>query len=42
MLMINKCACLFILGKMYLFGPLVVILTQNKLSRPNYVDWKRN
>ena len=24
------------------FSPLVVILNQNKLTRSNYVDWKRN
>ena len=24
------------------FSPLVSILNQNKLTRPNYVDWKRN
>ena len=24
------------------FSPLVAILNQNKLTRPNYVDWKRN
>ena len=24
------------------FGPLVVILNQNKLTGSNYVDWKRN
>ena len=24
------------------FNPLVTILNQNKLTRSNYVDWKRN
>ena len=24
------------------FSPLVAILNQNKLTRSNYVDWKRN
>ena len=24
------------------FSPLVTILNQNKLTRSNYVDWKRN
>ena len=24
------------------FSPLVAILNQNKLTSPNYVDWKRN
>ena len=24
------------------FSPLVIILNQNKLTRSNYVDWKRN
>ncbi|XP_075112255.1 uncharacterized protein LOC142182160 [Nicotiana tabacum] len=27
---------------MIVFNPLTVILTQNKLEGPNYVDWKRN
>ena len=27
---------------MALFSPLVAILNQNKLTRSNYVDWKRN
>ena len=25
-----------------LFNPLAIILNQNKLIEPNYVDWKRN
>ena len=24
------------------FSPLIAILNQNKLTRSNYVDWKRN
>ena len=24
------------------FNPLAIIINQNKLTRPNYVDWKRN
>ena len=24
------------------FNPLAVILKENKLIRPNYIDWKRN
>ena len=24
------------------FNPLSVILKENKLTRPNYIDWKRN
>ena len=24
------------------FNPLFVILKENKLTRPNYIDWKRN
>ena len=24
------------------FRPLIAILNQNELTRPNYVDWKRN
>ena len=24
------------------FNPLVVILKENKLIEPNYIDWKRN
>lgn len=24
------------------FNPIAIILNQNKLTRPNYVDWKRN
>ena len=24
------------------FSPLVTILNQNKLTRSNYIDWKRN
>ena len=25
-----------------LFNPLVIILNQNRFTRPNYMDWKRN
>ena len=27
---------------MALFSPLVTILNQNKLTGPNFVDWRRN
>ena len=32
----------FFYDSQMLFNPLEIILNQNKLTRPNYVDWKRN
>ena len=32
----------FLREKMSSFSPLATILNQNKLTGPNYVDWKRN
>ena len=39
--LINAWNILFITGIMY-SNPSIIILTDNKLIGPNYVDWKRN
>ena len=38
---INEWNVLFIIG-IISYNPITLILTDNKLIEPNYIDWKRN